>query len=110
MSLGIYFNAPTCEHCKRGGDAVWSRSPTYNLREMWTSAGLPFDEEIGGKRVAELLPKLEAGLAELLRDPTKYRAMNPPNGWGTYEGLVEVVESAIEAAKQYPDAIVSTWR
>jgi hypothetical protein len=76
---------------------------------MWEAAGLPFGSELGGKCVTEILPSLEAGLAELKRDPQKYRALNPPNGWGTYEDLVEVTESAIAAAKQFPNATISTW-
>lgn len=76
---------------------------------MWRAAGLPFDDNIGGKCVTEILPCLEAGLAELKRDPEKYRAMNSPDGWGTFEDLVEVTESAIAAAKQFPNATISTW-
>lgn len=111
MSLGIYFDLPPCPHCKgTGGGTIWERSPTYNLSDMWEAAGVPFDDGIEGQTAGSILPRLEASLAELKAHPAKYKAMNPPNGWGDYEGLVEVVESAILAAKQFPDAVISTWR
>jgi hypothetical protein len=76
---------------------------------MWKAAGLPFDDKIEGKCVTEILPSLEAGLAELKRDHQKYRALSQTNNWGTYEDLIEVTESAIAAAKQFPTATISTW-
>mgnify|MGYP000885609505 CR=1 FL=1 len=110
MSLGIWFKSVPCAHCGRSDGTVWERSPTYNLAEMWNAAGVPFEPGIEGQTAGSLLPRLESSLLELKSNPAKYRAMNAPNGWGTYEDLVSVLESAIEAARAYPDAIVGTWR
>lgn len=111
MSLGIYLHLPACAHCGRGDEQVFERSPTYNLGPMWRAAGLPFsDESIEGKAIADLLPVLEAGLANLRADPARFRAMNPPNGWGSYEGLCDVVERMIAAGQEHPTAVVRTWR
>lgn len=110
MSLGIWFKSVACEHCGRGDGDIWGRSPTYNLREMWEAAGVPFHHGIEGQTAGSILPALEASLAELKSHPAKYTAMNPPNGWGTYDDLIEVVESAVEAARKHPNAIIRTWR
>lgn len=110
MALHIWFDNPPCVTCGHGG-SVWERNPTYNLGPMWQEAGLPFsDESIEGKPCFEMLPALEAGLAVLKAEPARFRKLNPPNGWGDYEGLVEVVESAIAAARKYPNAIVRCGR
>lgn len=110
MSLGIWLKIPACEHCGNDAHEVWGRSPTYNLYPMWKEAGCPFEEGIEGKLGIELVPALEASLANLKADPSKFKAMNPANGWGNYEELVDVVETMIEAAKKYPKAKVGTWR
>ena len=110
MSLGIYLDLDPCPHCGRGPDRVWESSPTYNLGPMWRAAGVPFDEGIEGKRGRELLDDLRVSLATLRADPARFKAMNPPNGWGDYDGLCDVVQRMIEAIEKYPEAVVSTWR
>lgn len=110
MSLDIWFERLPCEHCKRGGETVWERSPTYNLANMWRAAGLPFSDDIENKPAGELIPALERGIAALRADPAKFRAMEPANKWGTHEDLLEVAESCLAAAREYPTAIVTTWR
>lgn len=79
MSLDIYLVAPRCPHCGHAGN-VFSRNITHNVNVMWDAAGC-YDAlyESHGKRVADILPELEAGLAAMLADPSKYRAMNPSN-------------------------------
>lgn len=63
--------------------------------------------EVKGK---DLIEPLEIGLALLKSDPDRFKAFNPANGWGNYEGLVEFVESYLEACKEYPDANVEVSR
>jgi hypothetical protein len=111
MSLDIYLRVPPCGHCGRGDEEeVWQASPTYNLSPMWHSAGVPFERGVEGKTAAEILPRLASSLAELQANPEKYRAMNPPNGWGTYEQLIDVVSGMIKAARAHPLAVVGAWR
>lgn len=110
MSLSISFEVEACPRCYRDAESIWSRDPTYNLRPMWEAAGVPFGEGVEGKRVVEILPDLHRALRALLDEPERFRAMNPSNGWGSYDGLVEVVRSALEAAERYPNARVRTRR
>jgi hypothetical protein len=90
---------------------VFSLNITHNLGEM---AGLyqPLwrPEELGIERAEGLVPLLREGLARLLDDPERFRAMNPGNGWGTYEGLVSFTERCIDACLSHPDALPRTWR
>ena len=111
MSLDLYLTVGACSHCGRSGEPVWDRNITYNLSTMWRAAGVPFsDEGIEGKRAADVLPALEASLVELRAKPVVYRAMNPANGWGVYEELVDLVGSMLDAARKHPESIVGTWR
>lgn len=61
-------------------------------------------------KASELVARLRAGLAELTSDPARFRALNPSNGWGTYEGLVEVVRGYLAACEANPDATVEASR
>lgn len=111
MSLDIYIVPNPCPHCKRGDESI-DVNITYNLSAMWRAAGLPFSEReaFDDKPLADSMPAIRAGLAALLTDPPKFRAMSPPNGWGTYEGLIKAVRRVIAAGEDHPNALVRTWR
>ncbi|MDB4872810.1 MAG: hypothetical protein JWL97_3814, partial [Gemmatimonadales bacterium] len=59
---------------------------TGNVSRMWTEAlGHPLSKMHG--RVAKLeVDALEEAICRMRIEPDLYRAMNPPNGWGSYEG------------------------
>lgn len=61
------------------------------------------------RRAGDLGELVLAVLAELKADPEKYRGHNPPNGWGTYEGLAKEFEGMLAAIEATPNAIVETW-
>jgi len=82
---------------------------TYNLTPMLRIAGMdPWRDFIGlpasvaGQRWAKVLDALSA-------DPAMYKAMNPANGWGDYDGAVKVLTALVEACADYPDAKIGGW-
>lgn len=87
---------------------VFDINITHNLTRMANEAGLYralwAPEEIDATKAKDIVPFLEAGLKRLKEDPVHFRGFNPENGWGNYEGLVEVVEAYLEACKNNPDA------
>lgn len=107
MSLDVYLEVvkPT---------KVYSANITHNLNKMAQAAGiyeaLWHPEEIGITKAHQLIVPLTEGLARLRADSAKYRAFNPPNGWGSYEGLVEFVEAYLNACGREPDADVRVCR
>ena len=105
MSLDIYLRGDGGD-----GDRVWEGNVTYNLGPMWRAAGLPYSESIEGKPAGELVHWLETGLADLRANPETYRAMDPPNKWGSYEGLIDFTERLLTAAREHPEAVVETSR
>jgi len=48
---------------------------------------------------------LAAIITELERDPARYEAMNPENGWGSYESLLPVLRRMRDAVPDWP----TTW-
>lgn len=107
MSLDVYLEVikPT---------AIYSANITHNLNKMAREAGiyeaLWRPDEIGITKAHQLIAPLTDGLARLRAEPDKYRAFNPPNGWGSYEGLVRFVEDYLNACGMEPDADVRVWR
>lgn len=94
--------------------SVFESNITHNLAEMADQAelykGMWRPEELGITKAAELIPLLEKGLSKLLDTPYYYKQFNPKNGWGNYEGLVNVVTEYLQACKDNPDAEISVWR
>ena len=93
---------------------VYSRNITHNLNTMADAAGiyeaLWRPEEIGVTTSDQLAPLLEKGLERLLADPGKFQLLNPANGWGDYDGLVDFVRSYLAACRDYPGAQVEVSR
>lgn len=68
-------------------------SPTYNLRDMFVAC-MDWDYEQGKwYPMAEVLPKVERGIRELVNHPEEYEKYNPPNGWGSMKGALECLRN-----------------
>ena len=78
---------------------------TSNCSQMWCEAGADL-QAFDGKLVSECLPLLQQALVVLGREPERFRAMDPPNGWGSYDSLVPKLRVLAEAFARYPKAIV----
>lgn len=95
-------------------DQVYSNNITHNLNTMAEAAGIYQQlwrpDEIGITKAFELIDPLTVGLDKLRSEPDKFKAFNPPNGWGDYEGLVEFVANYLNACQEYPDAEVRVSR
>lgn len=107
MSLDVYLT-------KLAMTEVFEANITHNLNTMAEAAGiyrhLWRPDEIGITKAAELIGPLTAGLALLKSDPARFTQHAPPNGWGSYDGLVAFVERYLEACQTDPDATVSVSR
>jgi hypothetical protein len=93
---------------------VFSANITHNLTGMAASADLYHalwrPQELGITKAGGLIPCLEMGLERLLSDPERYKRYNPPNGWGSYEGLVGFVIKYLAACREHPEADVGACR
>ncbi|PZR93572.1 MAG: hypothetical protein DI537_10685 [Stutzerimonas stutzeri] len=93
---------------------AYTANITHNLNKMATAAGIYQQlwrpEEIGITHARQLIEPLEEGVKRLRSDPAHFKAFNPPNGWGTYESLIEFVDAYILACKAFPNAEVSACR
>lgn len=95
-------------------EQVYSANITHNLAPMARAAELHDSlwepQEHGFMQAYQLLGPLAIGLVTLLARPEHFKTFNAPNGWGTYDDLVEFVTEYIRACSTYPLALVSVWR
>jgi len=95
-------------------DEVYAANITHNLTTMADHAGIYQElwrpEEIGITKASQLVKPLWEGLTILRNDPDKFKSYNPPNGWGTYEGLMDFVEQYLVACIKHPDATIEVSR
>lgn len=93
---------------------VFNANITHNLNTMADRADLYKalwkPEEIDITKGHQLIPILQAGLTRLKNNPEFYKQFNPPNGWGSYENLVDLVERYLQACIEYPDAEIKISR
>jgi hypothetical protein len=83
------------------------REPTYNLYEMFKAAlGRPI-KDLEGMTGAEAEPILVGAVTAMIADPPKFKALNPPNGWGDYEGGKSTLEWMLEASRFAP---LARWK
>lgn len=94
--------------------SVFKCNITHNLNIMAGQADLYGviwrPEENGIETAAQLIVPLQDGLALLKAEPDRFKALNPQNGWGTYEGLISFVEAYLAACIENPDATIMAFR
>ena len=108
-SLGIYADLGEDEdgEPRQTWLEVFERNITHNVTPMWKLAGCY--EALyrwDGRQAREALPVLESARERMLADHLDFRAMNPPNGWGTYDGALRFLQDCIYACRQYPKATI----
>lgn len=125
MSLDVYLygnpemvkcECETCGHVHEHEqtDLKFEYNITHNLGEMAEASGLygylwrPDEHNIS--LAFDLITPLKKGLKLLQDQPDKYKAFNPTNKWGDYDGLCTFVQKYLDACEQNPDATIEVSR
>lgn len=95
-------------------NTVFSANITHNLTRMAEAAGIYSHiwrpDELNFTKARDLIEPLTDGLERLRKSPETYKAFNPENGWGSYDGFVDFVGEYLLACMAYPSAEVGVWR
>ena len=78
---------------------------TSNCAPMWRHAGADL-REFDEAPASEAAGPLAEAVKRMETDPDTYRAMNPPNGWGDYEGALAFLRKIAEAGGAHNKATV----
>lgn len=84
---------------------VYDANYTSNVAPMWRAAGIDL-KHARGMVAGALVYRLNEAVAAMEADPDKYRAMNPPNEWGDYDGALEFLRNLRGACVHFPATIV----
>ena len=99
---------------KIDGDCVWSGNMTHNLNKIAIEAGVYEciwrPDEIGIKYAKDNIGNLRQALSRFYAEYDDLAKLNPSNGWGTLDGLIEFTKAYLEACIEYPDAEIKTDR
>ncbi len=106
MSLSLWLAMEECPMCLHS-ESSESFNYTYNVSPMWYAI-YPNQEhmiDVDGLTGKQSLPLLECALNILQNEPDKFIALNPANGWGSYDGFKQFIFQLIELAEEYPEWI-----
>jgi hypothetical protein len=82
---------------------------TSNGAPMWRAAGCDL-AEFHGRPAFDLAPVAAAAAAEIAAHPSKYRDLEPDNGWGSMAGVIEYLGDIAEACALHQFAVVRVSR
>jgi hypothetical protein len=95
-----------CECCNNY-DEAFSGNMTYNVSPMYYEAlGEEGLRGLDEKKCSEVVEYLRKGIKEMKSNPEKYKKMNPSNGWGSYEGALELLEKIFIECIKNPDYLI----
>lgn len=86
---------------------IFDTDITYNLAPMYYKA---IDEELGFKKIKGMnckkaLPIIDNAIKNMIEEKEEYIKLNPSNGWGSYDGLIEDLKQMRECCEDNPDGI-----
>jgi len=109
MSLDVWLEHPRCTACERTGEPVLEYSSTYNVSKMWYvlfpkhTSFCPIDSCLA----KDVIPMMQEGVQLAVANRKELEAMNPVNGWGSYETFLKFLRNILAASQDHPDLI---WR
>lgn len=85
---------------------------TSNCSPMWREAMPETDGLSGmvGMEAGEALKTLREGIKRMEAEPAKYREMDPPNGWGSFDSQLRALKELEAAFAAAPLAKVVIWQ
>jgi hypothetical protein len=92
-----------------GPVSVCSWNYTSNCAPMWRAAGCDI-AEFDGKPASEFRAALTGAIDAMTAEPHKYRAMNPPNGFGDYDSCLKWLGEMRDACTTHNRCSVRVWR
>lgn len=94
---------------------LYEANYTHNCGKMAKEAGVYLyvwrpEECPDVKQAGDLVEPLRAGIKAMEDEPQRFIALNPENGWGSYDTFLPWLRSYLEACVAHPKALISAWR
>lgn len=88
------------------GVCAFDRNYTSNVAPMWREAGADL-AQMDGMPAWRAIDCLTAAVEMMRAYPDDYRKMEPDNGWGSYDGCLQLLSEIKDACEKYPKAWLS---
>ena len=86
-------------------------SPPDNIGPMFNLAfGGYWVDIINGEVAREVHLKIDKAVKEMEESPNKYKALEPKNGWGSYEGALKYLKKLNSECWEHPDYIINIYK
>jgi hypothetical protein len=82
---------------------------TSNSGPAWRAAGADL-ADFDGKLAVDCARILDAAIETMRTEPARFKALDAPNGWGTYDTLVPALEKLRNTMRRHPKATVVVSR
>ena len=82
---------------------------TYNVSKMYIEAIGKTLGEFHEMQSLDAVETLRSGVVEMISNPDKYRAMNPVNGYGNYEGALKYLQTFLHECEKNPNSIIEVY-
>lgn len=102
------------KHTKIEEERLYEANVTHNLNKMADKAGiyqaLWRPDENGMVKAKDIIDILTKGLKKMKKYPERFKKLNPPNGWGSYDEFVPWIENYLKVCIEYPEATIKVSR
>lgn len=79
---------------------------TSNVAPMWTKALGYRLADLHTKTADDALDDLRRAVQHMQDHPDVYRALEPSNGWGSYDGALDYLRRLLDACTTHPEAMI----
>lgn len=114
MSLDIYLVDKIYEDYTDEQECYWTGNITHNLNKMAMSISayhyLWRPEEVDVVYAKDNIVNLRQSIGYMYLNYEKLSEMNPENGWGNVDNLIDFTTEYLKACEKNPEAIIEVCR
>jgi hypothetical protein len=83
---------------------------TSNVSGMWRKALGHSLGDLDGRTAGDCTAALEQAVTAMDQDPEPYMAMEPANGWGSYDGALRYLRTLATGCAEHPKTVIRISR
>ena len=85
---------------------IYESNVTYNLAGIYYKCIDGGFKTLNEKTCKEALPILNKAIEDMIKNEKEYRKLEPSNGWGTYDGLLDELRELRKYSEENSDGII----
>ncbi len=96
-----------------GTTEIFTKNITHNCNKMMIAATDALYDALynsDGREARDIIPALTYGLTKLTQNQEEIKKLEPSNGWGSYDGLIDFVCDVLGACVKNPNATIYVGR